>query len=404
MIETFKVILIFALMIALLRKKLNLGIVMITSAIFLGLLFQLPPLEIGRVSVLAAIQPTTLNLVLVFVLIMVLENVMRKTLILQRMITSLGGLVRDHRLVVVALPAFIGLLPSAGGAIFSAPMVEQASLAIDLSPERKSFINYWYRHLWEYVSPIYPALILGSQILNIPIRNMILAQIPFTVLAALVAAPFSFAGVRHHVKDPVDHEASKHWRDLAIGLSPIVAVLIMVILLRVDVTIALAIAVISLLGLNRYSPRRVIDTVRESLSINVVFVVIGIMVFKDVLVASGAVDSLPKFFESLGVPVEAMVSVLAFLVGFLTGFSQAPVATSFPMILGLSHAGNMTMPLVALTFVAGFAGVMLSPIHLCFILTNQFFKADVARVYRLMIVPQLTVLAAAVGIYFLMLR
>jgi uncharacterized protein len=48
------------------------------------------------------------------------------------------------------MPAFLGFLPSLGGAIFSAPLVEAAGKPYDLSPERKTAINYWFRHVWEY--------------------------------------------------------------------------------------------------------------------------------------------------------------------------------------------------------------------------------------------------------------
>jgi uncharacterized protein len=404
MIETFKVLLIFALMVALLRKKLNLGLVMLVASLFLGLVFLLPPLEIGRVAVLAAVDPSTVTVVAALIIIMFLENVMRRTGLLQSMITSLSGVVGDHRIVMAALPAFIGLLPSAGGARFSAPMVEEACCDNTVAPERKSFINYWYRHLWEYVCPIYPGLIIGSQILNIPIRNMILTQLPFTFLAAVVAVPFGFAGMRELSEAPRDGFFWKHLKDLLLGLSPILAVLIMVIFLGLDVTLALGLAFVALLLVNRYSPRQVWQTIRESFSINIVLLVVGVMVFKAILVATGAVDSLPAFFSSLGVPVAGVVAILAFTVGILTGITQAAVGTSFPMLLGLSHGGDLNLWLVALTFVAGFGGVMLSPVHLCLVLSNQFFKADLGRVYRLILAPELVLVGAAVGLYFLMLR
>ena len=48
-----------------------------------------------------------------------------------------------------------------------------------------------------------------------------------------------------------------------------------------------------------------------------------------------------------------------------------------------------------LAYLSGYLGVMLSPSHLCLILTNEFFKSDLARVYRLMVPPFL--LLALIG-------
>lgn len=47
-------------------------------------------------------------------------------------------------------------------------------------------------------------------------------------------------------------------------------------------------------------------------------------------------------------------------------------------------------------FGSGFAEVMLSPVHLCLVLTGEHFEADMARVYRRLWIPQALVLAAAV--------
>ena len=42
---------------------------------------------------------------------------------------------------------------------------------------------------------------------------------------------------------------------------------------------------------------------------------------------------------------------------------------------------------VTFAFASGFAGVMLSPTHLCLVLTLQYFKADMAGTYRLLYLP-----------------
>jgi len=57
--------------------------------------------------------------------------------------------------------------------------------------------------------------------------------------------------------------------------------------------------------------------------------------------------------------------------------------------------------MLALAFGSGFAGVMLSPVHLCLVLTREYFEADLAKVYRRLWVPSALVLATAViPLYF----
>ena len=77
------------------------------------------------------------GLALAVVLIMTLSELLRQTGGLKGMVESLQALIPNGRFVIAALPALVGLLPMIGGAMFSAPMVEESSRGLDLSRERK---------------------------------------------------------------------------------------------------------------------------------------------------------------------------------------------------------------------------------------------------------------------------
>lgn len=398
MAEVARVLAVFALMMVLINRKVNLGLTMVVAALALGLLFNMGAPGIAEAFWAGTVDEGTLSLLLTLILIMFLENLMRKTLILQRMVNALKVLVRDHRLVMAILPAFIGLLPSPGGAMFSAPMVGEVSRDMALSPEKKSFINYWYRHIWEYMFPLYPAILLASNILAVPIRDLILLQFPFTVVAVLAGIPIAFRGTKNHNTSAKARDSRQAVVDLLVGIGPITAVIVLVILFKVDVVWALGLAVTSLIVANRYDFGRIL-ALREAFAVNTVFLVVGVMIFKEVLVRSGAVDALPAFAASQGVPVAVVVFALPFVVGLLTGYAQAFVGITFPVLLGLVDAGAAEMNLAAFGFVSGFAGVLLSPTHLCLILTIQHFKADFGKVQRMLLAPVVGVVAAAAILY-----
>jgi hypothetical protein len=126
----------------------------------------------------ASLDPVTLNLVGGLVLIMVLENIIRKRGLLRQMTESLSRVVRDRRVTMAVLPGVIGLLPSAGGAAFSAPMVQEAAGDVEIAPERRAFINYWFRHIWEYISPLYPGIVLAAAVTKLPLNSLLLSQLP----------------------------------------------------------------------------------------------------------------------------------------------------------------------------------------------------------------------------------
>jgi len=80
----------------------------------------------------------------------------------------------------------------------------------------------------------------------------------------------------------------------------------------------------------------------------------------------------------------------------MTGLTIAFVGITFPFLLPLMGGMSPEPGLVAFAFASGFAGVMLSPVHLCLVLTREYFGADFAQVYHRLLLPSLLVLATAV--------
>jgi integral membrane protein (TIGR00529 family) len=378
----------FALIIVLLRLRWNLGVVMFLGALFLGALYLIGPVQQARVILASSMDMVTINLVTGLVLIMVLENIIRKRGVLKRMMEAVVNVARDRRIAMAVLPGVIGLLPSAGGAAFSAPMVQEASADVDIRPEHKAFINYWFRHIWEYISPLYPGVVLAAAITQTPINKLLLSQLPLPLAVVGVGAFLGFRGMRGPVVEGKrDREEIKA---LFLTLLPITMSLILVILFKLPLAIAMISVVIAMLLFYRYSMTELMTTLRESVSINIITMVIGVMVFKGMLDASGAIEALPVFFQQSGLPPLVIVFALPFIVGLLTGITVAFVGATFPIIIAML-GGTPDVGAITFAFASGFAGVMLSPTHLCLLLTLRYFNADMAGTYRLMYLPVLLV-------------
>ncbi len=151
-----------------------------------------------------------------------------------------------------------------------------------------------------------------------------------------------------------------------------------------------------------------------------IFIVISVMVFSGILQASTLTTDLSKFFSSgqgNQIPfIYMMLSVilLPLIVGLLTGMTVAFVGITFPIIFttiipgGLSavptaQAGMNILPMAMLAYVSGISGIMLSPLHLCLILTNQYYKSSLMRVYKYLVPIVLIVFVSAIaicGLYF----
>jgi hypothetical protein len=176
-------------------------------------------------------------------------------------------------------------------------------------------------------------------------------------------------------------------------LLPITISIVLVVLFKMPLALAMMSIVIAMFAFFRYSVKEILTTLKESISLNVMLMVIGIMVFKGMLDATGAIEALPVFFKQSGLPTGLVFFALPFIVGLLTGLTVGFVGATFPIITAMM-GGNPDLGVITFAFASGFAGVMLSPTHLCFLLTIRYFNADMAGTYRLMYLPVFLVFTA----------
>lgn len=409
MLPLIKVLAVFSLIIIMLRRKAGLEITMIVSAVALGLIFGVGPLPLARQFFLTLASPSTLDLMAALVLIMILESVMRQTGMLRDMTGSLFRLPLNPRVLISLVPAIIGLLPSAGGARFSAPLVGQATTGFPYRAEDKVFINFWFRHIWEYSLPIYPGLILASHFSGIPLSSILIWQWPFTLIWAIMGFWYVFRRYRGSDQSPPDKDAGsgetadhggflRTLRVIGSNTWPLWLAVVLVIA-RVPISPSIG-TVLALLIIQKRCPLRLVgQTLIDPLTVRIVFLVWGIMAFKDILQLSGAVQQVSASIASLGVPIVVLLTVLPLVVGMLTGLVQACIGVSFPLVMALVHP---TVAHVMLAYVSGVIGVMISPVHLCLILTVEYFRADFMQSYKPLILPSLAVLALTV-VFFMLL-
>lgn len=387
-------------MVVLLSRRLPLGPVMLAAALVLGLLFGMRPEAMGLAAWRSVIDfRTTVYLIIVLYLISVLENLLRTGGLLAKMVEALRTILRDRRLVASFMPAFIGFLPSAGGAMFSAPLVKEAAKDMGLSPGRMTFINYWFRHIWEPVFPLYPGLILAAALAGLPVSSLIYRMWPYTLMAVAAGWLLSWQGVPRE-SDDAGGDLGKAWRQALLTMAPVLFVIVAVLAFRFDLALMTGLACIGLaIGL-RYPPAKVPHLLWEAFKPMTLLLIVGVMVFKGMLEASGAVAALPGVLSAYRIPPALIVFLLPFLTGLLTGISQGYVAVSFPLLLGMMGPAADSLNWYVLAFISGLFGVYLSPSHLCLVLTKEYFGAGWGDIYRRLLPAALAVLVLAAAVYY----
>jgi len=390
--EVIGIALSFVTIMFLIYKKIDIGISLFVGALIVGLFSALGLKQISISILEGIIDPISLQLMAVVALISGLGYVLKETGDLDGMIDSLIAIFKNTKLLIMVLPALIGTLSVPGGAILSAPMVEESGNKIELSNTSKTAINLFFRHIGYYIYPLYSPIILASELLNI--EKEVIIKYNFLIMVAGVVSAYCifFKDVESetHTQTQKDNLLKSSKRFL-LSFLPILSILVLAILFKIPFYIAviagLAMAIIKNPPQNevvKEYKRRIKGFFTKGVKYNLMLVIAGVMGFKSVVEASGAVDIIAKTLTGLGVPLVVMIILLGFVSAYVTGVHVAAmgllIAIFSPMIP--VHAVG---PYVSLLFTSIFLGYLLSPIHLCMVLTKHYFKVKLASVYQLLI-------------------
>lgn len=420
LLPLLKILAAFSAMLAGIRLRLGLGTSILGGAALTALLFGLPPERWPQVVASALANRTTLFLAGIVGLIMALSTSMEKTGQSRRLMEALAVRMRSPRLRLVFFPALIGLLPMPGGAVFSAPMVGEVSRRMSVDAADKALINYWFRHVWELGWPLYPGMILTASLGGLPIHQLIAWTFPAVPLCLLLGWVFVLRPGRLRIEEtpaPVTTARTSLAGILVLGLPLLVAIggavalegaiglLLPGVPFEWGVLAALLAAIVALLAQNGFPLAPVRQTLASRHLYSMLFVIVAIFVFKETMQAAGVVHELAGMAGG-EVALLASAVFLPFLVGAISGINVAFVGATFPLLLGILEGLGMqdqTLPYLVLAQFFGFTGVMISPLHICFILTCQFFQVELSRVWRRLVVP-CALLAASGSGYFLLIR
>ncbi len=392
-----KIIIAFIVVVFLLLRKVKLGYCLLFGSLALGILFGIHFADYFRFTLLALKDPANQRLIITLATILILANVMGETKQLERIVFLARNVIKNPKIIITAMPALIGFLPIPGGALFSAPLVEKTDIESEIDPSMRSFINYWFRHVWEYFFPLYPEVILATALTGIEMPKFILLQIPLSI-TAIVVGFLSIIRLKLNAKLEEDPDGNE-WKILVIYILPIL-IPIALILIGVTSWLSILIGVVISLFINRKDSLGILKKILKKFPWDVILNVIGVVVFKSFVENTGGIPQMVQFFTDYNFPLILITTIAPFLVGLFSGMGIVPIGVTFPLILPLTSKSNFYST-VMLAFACGFMGVMLSPAHLCFVVSNQYFDADIKKVYRLLIIPVISIILVALILYFL---
>lgn len=378
-----------------LGSRKHMGLSFLTGAVILGIATMDPSEIISTVSNTIK-DPSVIILTAAISMIPIIAGMLEESGRLKHLIENLR---LKKQAFLGFSPALIGLLPIPGGALFSAPVVNEAGG--DLDNKVKSGINIWFRHILYFIYPLSPALIIPAEIANLSVYSIIVYQLPFFLLTGAIGYLYLLRRVEGQRSFEGDFSAEK--------LIPPLAVILIAPLLDFtlqksfsfeigEISTLLAILCSFLLMLLITKSRKSVlkKSITEMEPWNFALMMIGIFVFINIFKASG----IGSLIASLSPPKLVLSIVFGFLLGLATGRINLPASIIIPIMLTTYGFDSLPLLLFSLTYFSIFLGYVTTPVHPCVGVTLEYFDTDMGDFLKLMIIPVALGLGIAV-IFFI---
>lgn len=407
MLNLIGVIFAFTIILLLIRKKINFGISLFIGSLIVGVfsLQLILPLDIPKAMIEASIysfetqqvMTETLELAFLMTLIYILAKTMQETGAITKLIDSLRTFFSKGGTLGV-IPAIYGLMPVPGGALFSAPLIDKEGDTYNLQKHQKNFLNVWFRHIWFPIYPISSAMILicSMKFSGLPIQMLILADLPAFFGVIIIGLVFLHRYTRSTPPSMVKHP--KEYSGLKYILPPIIPLLFYPLkVLGLSETRCFLLGVTASLFLLYFliqtDSRTYLSILKKSFTWNLILAIFGIMILREMIRISQMHVFISQTMQNLAFPALLMIIAIPLLLGTLTGYNLGAVALSYPLVEPFfALSGIQLIGCTSLIFMSSLIGYLISPIHLCNVLSSEYLKTDTTRMYKMFLPAAFTVL------------
>ena len=394
--DIIKLLTIFVLIVFFLGLKQSFNLVIIGATVLVAILFAMPPVDFIIAYGKSVVSPMTIEMLLALWLIMLMESVMTENKYMERIVTAVDNMFRSKIVSIISMPMIIGFLPSLGGARFSAPMVEHAVKGMDLSAERKTILNMHYRHISDVCFPTSPSLIIACSVSGIVAGKFFMMLLPMGIFVPLVGLWF-LRGVKNR---PDVYASGKWWSRLTkliLALWPFLLLISLMVAFHIPIHLACLMVFVLLLVVIRPNLRTLPMSIWRYTKVNLLLMTVTVLALKDILAASGSLDNLSETISILPVPPIVVFSLAALLVALIAGGPFSSTALTLPLMM--AAIPEFTPSMVALITLSAYIGSMLTPTHLCFPITADYFGSNMQKVIIQMLPVYAVIYATALLFY-----
>ncbi len=342
--------------------------------------------------------------------ITLLGNLHRQIGLMEQMVNNLRLVIRDPRALLMLFPATISLFSTVpGGAVLSAPMVEETGKKLKMPPVELAMSNMVYRHLVVLITPFNSAIILASGLSGLSIASFLSFTVPVVVLVFIIATIILYRRYPYRA-EPQNNSAEEVKAALAkviVAASPYLVALTLGLGFGLYFPLALSAGIVLCFLINLPGEHKLQELQKRFLVFikgfnwPMLIATVSIIVYKDFMLEAESFQQLVQYLADRGIPILALVIALPFITGFITGNTTAATGIAFPILIPFLSPDLLTLRYFGMAYLSAYAGYLGSPVHLCTYLTNEYFKTPLYSLIKQINVYGLIMLCAGLVLFFL---
>lgn len=373
----------FGLIPLLVKKKAKLShsilVVSLSISIFSGLGFS----RLGETAVGVILNKYSRDTILTVAMVGILGNLLKKYRILQKIVDLLLGIISNKKLIMMIIPSMIGILSVPGGAVLSAPFINNIGENLDIIPARRAAINLIYRHIAMLLFPFTTTLMfIKAAIPELNIYKVIGFGIPFVIGIIILGYMLFMRGKGNGEK--LEKEISfKNIVELIVMTSPIYISVIINVITGLPFFISMVGSVIIVYFLS--DKKDFFQNIIKSINYDTIILVMAILILKDIILQ---MDNMLELINNLlmrsqgEIKIMLIFTIVSFFFGYITGYPTSSLAVTLPL-LSMMELGNNALHIYTFFLLAvSFIGYFYSPLHLCQALTLNEMKVTTSELYR----------------------
>lgn len=384
----------FALIFILRLKDFDHALTIIIACLVIGLTAGKSLAIFPRVLLITATDLKTWEITAAVAMITLMGYVLKETRMIVGLIENLRGFL-PSRFLVALIPAIFGVLSMPGGAILSAPFNEPEADRLGLKPEERTFVNIWFRHVWYWASPISPTTFLAVSMAGLALRDFIVVN---AVLFFAAWGVGFFATRKYLPPVPETRTTARNYGAVLRGISPIVTALTLS-LLEVPVWLSVATGILVAFLVQRATRQTIWKSLTKGISWQISAAVFATLYFRYMLTTTGYVTILLQDVIGSGVPLVILLILVPLLIGSISGMPTMGIGIVFPLLLPILPEVNIAT--VTIIFAGITTGYMASPLHLCLVLTNHYYRSNLKQVFRYLLPATFTLYGIALTYHLL---